>query len=107
VSYLLEKANPDQKSDFILQNPESVKEIFWTDSKNALIELIYALYASGAISHGKIGIRKISLAFHILFRIPLGDIHHAFHRMKERTGSRTTFLDKLKISLEEYMDKDL
>lgn len=106
-TYLLEKINPDYKSDFILQNPESVKEIFWTDSKNALIELIYALYASGAISHGKIGIRKISLAFHILFRTPLGDIHHAFHRMKERTGSRTVFLDKLKAALEEYMDKDL
>ena len=106
-TYLLEKVNPDCKSDFILQNPESVKEIFWTDSKNALIELIYALYVSGAISHGKIGIRKISLAFHILFRTPLGDIHHAFHRMKERTGSRTVFLDKLKVALEEYMDKDL
>ncbi|MEN9909907.1 MAG: hypothetical protein RLZZ540_3066 [Bacteroidota bacterium] len=106
-TYLLAKTNPDQKTDFILQNPESVKEIFWTDSKNALIELIYALYASGAISHGKIGIRKISLAFHILFRIPLGDIHHAFHRMKDRAGSRTVFLDKLKVALEDYMEKDL
>ncbi|MGM8361899.1 RteC domain-containing protein [Flavobacterium sp. ARAG 55.4] len=106
-TYLLEKTNSDKKTDFILQNPESVKDIFWTDSKNALIELTYALYVSGAISHGKIGIRKISLAFHILFRTPLGDIHHAFHRMKERTGSRTVFLDKLKLALEEYMDKDL
>lgn len=106
-TYLLEKTNLDQNSNSILQKPESVKEIFWTDSKNALIELIYALYVSGAISHGKIGIRKISLAFHILFRTPLGDIHHAFHRMKERTGSRTVFLDKLKAALEEYMDKDL
>ena len=106
-TYLLEKTNPDQKSEFILQNPESVKEIFWTDSKNALIELIYALHASGAISHGKIGLRKISLAFHILFRIPLGDIHHAFHRMKDRAGSRTTFIDQLKLALESYMDKDL
>lgn len=106
-TYLLSKTNPDQNSHSILQNPESVKEIFWTDSKNALIELIYALYVSGAISHGKIGIRKISLAFHILFCIPLGDIHHAFHRMKERTGSRTVFLDKLKAALEDYMNKNL
>lgn len=90
-SYLLAKTNPDQKIDFILQNPESVREIFWTGSKNALIELIYALHASGTISHGKIGIRKISLAFHILFRIPLGDIHHAFHRMKDRAGSELHF----------------
>ncbi len=106
-SYLLTKISPDENPDVILQNSESTKDIFWTDSKNALIELVYALYASGAISHGKIGIRKISLMFQILFRIPLGDLHHAFHRMKTRTGSRTAFLDQLKISLEDYMDKDL
>ena len=106
-AYLLTKINPDESPDVILQKPESSKDIFWTDSKNAIIELIYALYASGVISHGKIGIRKISLMFQILFRIPLGDLHHAFHRMKTRSGSRTSFLDQLKFSLEEYMDKDL
>jgi hypothetical protein len=106
-NYLLVKTNSGKKTDFMTQNLESVGEVFWTSSKNALIELIYALYASGAISHGKVGIRKISLAFHILFRIPLGDIHHAFHRMKDRAGSRTTFLDQLKDSVEDYMDKDL
>ena len=106
-TYLLTKINPDEGPDVIMQKPESSKDIFWTDSKNAIIELIYALYASGVISHGKIGIRKISLMFQILFRIPLGDLHHAFHRMKTRSGSRTSFLDQLKFSLEEYMDKDL
>lgn len=106
-TFLLTKINPDENPDTILQNSESTKDVFWTDSKNAIIELIYALYASGAISHGKIGIRKISLMFQILFRIPLGDLHHAFHRMKTRSGSRTAFLDQLKISLEEYMDKEL
>ena len=106
-SYLLTKINPDEGPDMILQKQESSKDIFWTDSKNALIELVYALHASGVISHGKIGIRKISLMFQILFHIPLGDLHHSFHRMKTRAGSRTAFLDQLKISLEEYMDKDL
>ena len=106
-TYLLTKINPDENPDVILQNSESTKDVFWTDSKNALIELVYALYASGAISHGKIGIRKISLLFQILFRVPLGDLHHSFHRMKTRVGSRTAFLDQLKISLEEYMDKEL
>lgn len=106
-TYLLTKINPEENPDMILQKPENSKDIFWTDTKNALIELIYALYAAGVISHGKIGIRKISLMFQILFRIPLGDLHHAFHRMKTRSGSRTVFLDQLKLSLEEYMDKDL
>lgn len=106
-TYLLTKINPEENPDMIIQKLENSKDIFWTDSKNALIELVYALYASGAISHGKIGIRKVSLLFQVLFRVPLGDLHHAFHRMKTRAGSRTSFLDQLKLSLEEYMDKDL
>lgn len=106
-TYLLTKINPTENPDTILTNPESTKDIFWTDSKNALVELIYALHASGVISNGKIGIRKLSVLFQILFRVPLGDLHHAFHRMKTRSGSRTAFLDQLKSSLEDYMDKDL
>ena len=106
-TYLLTKINPDENPDAIFQKSESSKDIFWTDSKNALIELTYALYASGAISHGKLGVRKISLMFQILFGVTLGDLHHSFHRMKTRAGSRTAFLDQLKISLEEYMDKNL
>ena len=106
-TYLLTKINPDENPDTVLKNSETTKDVFWTDSKNALIELVYALHASGVISHGKIGIRKMGLMFQILFRISLGDLHHAFHRMKTRSGSRTAFLDQLKISLEEYMDKDL
>ena len=106
-TYLITKINPEEHSGSVLNNHESTKDIFWTDSKNALIELIYALYASGVISHGKIGIRKITLVFQILFRVPLGDIHHSFHRMKDRASNRTLFLDQLKSSLEQYMDKEL
>lgn len=106
-SYLISKINPEESRSSLLHDAESTKDIFWTDSKNALIELIYALYATGVISHGKIGIRKITLVFQVLFRIPLGDVHHSFHRMKERAGTRTAFLDHLKSSLEQYMDKGL
>lgn len=106
-TYLLVKINPEENPDMILINGDTAEDISWTNSQNALIELIYALYASGSISHGNIGIRKLALIFQILFRTPVNDIHHAFHRMKTRAGSRTAFLDQLKISLEEYMDKDL
>lgn len=106
-TYLIAKISPEVQSGSLLHNPDSTKDIFWTDSKNALIELIYALYASGVISHGKIGIRKISVVFQILFSVPLGDVHHSFHRMKDRAGTRTAFLDHLKLSLEQYMDKEL
>jgi len=105
-TYLLTKINPEENPDMILMNVDANKDISWTNSQNALIELIYALYASNSIAHGKIGIRKLALIFQVLFRTPLNDIHHSFHRMKTRAGSRTAFLDQLKISLEEYMDKD-
>ena len=106
-TYTLTKINPEENPDTILQNLDANKDISWTNSQNALIELIYALYASNSIAYGKIGIRKLALIFKVLFRTPLNDIHHSFHRMKTRAGSRTAFLDQLKISLEEYMDKDL
>lgn len=38
------------------------------ESKNALlIELVHALHASGSVSYGRIGIRKISFALEKLF----------------------------------------
>ncbi len=104
-TYILQKINDDEMADFSTRDISD--SILWTDSKNALIELIYALYANNSLSDGKIGIRKISLVLERMFQISLGDLHHSFHRMKYRAGSRTTFLDQLKSSLEEYMDKDL
>lgn len=106
-TYLLSKINPEENPDALLQNLETNKDISWTNSQNALIELIYALYASNSVAYGKIGIRKLALIFQVLFQTPLNDIYHSFHRMKTRAGSRTAFLDQLKLSLEEYMDKDL
>ncbi|MGO1595813.1 MAG: RteC domain-containing protein [Sphingobacterium sp.] len=106
-TYMITKINPEENPDLVLLNADANKDISWTNSQNALIELIYALYASNSVAFGKIGIRKLALIFQVLFRTPLNDIHHSFHRMKTRAGSRTAFLDQLKIALEEYMDKDL
>ncbi|MEK6449980.1 MULTISPECIES: RteC domain-containing protein [Myroides] len=80
--------------------------LVWSESQNALVELIYALYLSGSINNGKGEIRKIALLFQQLFGIKPLDIHHAFHRMKYRAKSKTCYLDKLKKVLEEYMDKE-
>src|SRR5690606_19652358 len=104
-TYILQKINDDEMADF--SSRDISDSILWTDTKNALIELIYALYANSSLSNGKIGIRKISLALERMFQISLGDLHHSFHRMKYRAGSRTAFLDQLKSSLEDYMDNDL
>lgn len=83
------------------------REFSWTDSKNALIELIYALHISGSVSHGRAGIKRITKLFEELFEVNLGDIHHAFHQMKFRAGEKASFLLFLKNSLEQYMERDL
>ncbi|MEC4114975.1 RteC domain-containing protein [Myroides pelagicus] len=94
----------NQKTSFSLQ--EHTISLTWSESQNALIELIYALYLSRSINDGKLELRKISGVFQQIFDINLLDIHHAFHRMKYIAKSKTSYLDKLKESLEKYMDKE-
>lgn len=107
-NYLLSKTTQEETDSLLLaENNITSKDFYWSGSKTALIELIYALHASGAISNGKAGISQISRILQNIFNIQLGDIHHTFHRMKDRSGNRTAFLSQLKTSLEEYMDKNL
>ncbi|GET46625.1 RteC domain-containing protein [Capnocytophaga felis] len=91
-----------------LENNIITKDISleWTATKNDLIELIYALQQVKAIAGGKMSINKMIATFNKIFKLDLKDSHHAFHRMKTRSKSRTSFLDELKRSLEEYMDKE-
>lgn len=102
--YLHEKIS-DKKQGLSVNSPFA-ESLIWSESHNALIELIYALYVSGSINYGKIEIRSIAVLFQQLFGLTLSDIHHAFHRMKTRAKSKTCYLDKLKQALEEYMDKE-
>lgn len=107
-SYLLSKIEPHNQIDTLSTGlPLENKKVRWTDSKNALIELLYALHISGSISNGRISLKKLSFLFQELFNVQLGDVHHAFHRMKDRVDNRTLFLNHLKKSLEHYMDKSL
>ncbi|MBA5791569.1 RteC domain-containing protein [Flavobacterium sp. xlx-214] len=108
-NYLMTRLQPDDYNNTLCENQLQTipKDLLWTNSKSALIELVYALHASGAISNGRIGISKIALLFEAMFSIKLGDLHHSFHRMKDRSGSKTSFLDQLTTNLEKYMHKDL
>lgn len=106
-NYIRNRLNPESEGQSTSLTYINYDDMFWTDSKNALIELIYALYAARSLSNGRLAISKISAITETLFQIELGDFHHAFHRMKVRAGSKTAFLDYLKVSLEEYMNKNL
>lgn len=105
INYLQEQISysNEPKINYVKNN----ESLTWSESQNALIELIYALYVSGSINNGKSDIKKIAVLFQQLFGISLNDIHHAFHRMKSRAKSRTIYLDRLKETLEDYMNNSL
>lgn len=76
-----------------------VKTIKWTESKTALIELIYALHTQKVFNNGKADIAEIAKTFEKLFDIELGDIYRASNEIKNRKINKTKFLDVLRENL--------
>lgn len=90
ISRKLKKPNSDQLGELIKDHLQ------WTDSKASLIELIYALCATGSINNGKCEIREIALVFEEVFNIQLSEtIYRTFVELKIRSNP-TKFIDKLK-----------
>lgn len=76
----------------------------WTGNKIELIELIYAIKASGSLKD-TISIREIADACEELFDIDLGNYYRKFIELRNRKlVERTRFIDKLKSNLLERMD---
>ncbi|HEY4786661.1 MAG TPA: RteC domain-containing protein [Bacteroidales bacterium] len=70
----------------------------WTESKISLIELIYAIQASGCINNGAIDIKEIALFFESFFSLDLGDYYRTYLQIKSRQQP-IKFLETLKASL--------
>ncbi len=83
------------------------RNLKWTASKTDLIELIYALHISGAIEEGRISIKQLAEACEEIFELEFDNIYRTYLEIKGRKNDRTKFLDKLKVSLTNKMDKDL
>ena len=78
----------------------------WTDTKVALTELIYALYAKGALNHGKADIQTIINSFQDCFQINLGNHSSAFHQnIRIRKKERAVYLLQLREYFESHMDE--
>lgn len=76
----------------------------WTGSKVSLIELMYAIHASGAINNGQVELHLFAAYFQKTFGIDLGQFHRTFIEIRERKTGRTKFLDMLKTTLINRMD---
>lgn len=77
---------------FFLKNSPLV----WTYDKSALIEIIYALYATKVINHGQITIKKIASTFGKVLGINLDDYARVHGEMKKRKTNHTKYLDAMR-----------
>lgn len=80
-------------------------KLTWTDSKTAMIELIYAMHSSAVFNNGNVDIKNIATYFEVAFNIDLGDYYRTWLEVKERKSSRTKFLDSLKANLVKRIDE--
>ncbi|XOV67569.1 MAG: RteC domain-containing protein [Fluviicola sp.] len=84
---------------------ESVSNLKWTESKTALIELIYALNESGAIDEGQTDIKTICTQFERLFNVEIKDIYGSFRDISMRKTGQTKFLSKLSLAIQDKINK--
>lgn len=71
----------------------------WTLSKTDLIELIYALHATGSFNNGKADLKEIADSFQDIFQIDLGQFNRVFFDIRSRKINKTKFLDQLRDNL--------
>lgn len=90
----LKRKNQSSGKDLIV----SKGKYTWTESKAALVELIYSLHASKCINNGNIEIKEIANFLELLLGVDLGDFYHEFLQIKSRQN-QTKFIDTLKLAL--------
>ena len=90
--------------EYLAQTSHTV--MLWSGSKTALVELIYALYASGDLNHGTQDISTIASSFEDFFNIKLDNIYKTYSEIKARKNKRTKYLENLIVALESKMNKD-
>lgn len=84
----------------------STRKPVWTASKAAAVELIYGLYASGAIDHGRIAIKELFDRFEDCFDLKVHNYYHVYHELRNRKKERTPFLRQAMHQLERKMEDD-
>ncbi|KPE52585.1 RteC domain-containing protein [Chryseobacterium indologenes] len=95
----------DQLNNINHKKVSDSSSLNWTESKTALIELIYALHSQGVFDDGNVDIRLIAKTFENIFNIDLGDFYHTFMELKSRKINRTKFLDNLRDAIIKKMDE--
>ncbi|MDL5511236.1 RteC domain-containing protein [Arenibacter sp. M-2] len=99
LNHYTNELNDLKKSTRKISSNEKLLEslnLTWTSNKIDLIELVYALIASGAV---KGDIKDLATAFEMVLDIDLGNYYRSFLEIRGRKEDFARFLDLLKTSL--------
>lgn len=91
--------NDHRENTFKEQLKEKTTKLRWTGAKVDLVELIYALHASGLINNGNVDIKVLASKLELLFSLKVGDFYRKFIEIRDRKNNRTKLLDLLKTGL--------
>lgn len=98
--------NPPAKQQAPIARSVASSELRCTASVTSIVELGYALYASGFFNNGKASVKNIMTFLEESLRIDLGKYYDTFIQIQERKINTTKFLDELKTSLLRYIDRE-
>ena len=105
LEYLHDQLNKTEQNLFSeISKTIPVSKLKWTDNKNSLIELIYALQATGSFNNGKADVKEIAAFFETAFDTNLGDLYRNYHELRYRKVNRTKYIDTLKENIIKRMD---
>ncbi len=91
----------------ISNTQESTPALQWTGNAIDLVELIYALYATGCINDGKTALKELAPILYSFFGVNSKDCYRFYTDIKRRKNdSRTYFLEKMQDKLNEKMRRD-
>lgn len=100
INYLKRKLVRKKKKPVPNIKNANVSGLKWTGSKVDLVELVYALQASGMINYGNAGIKELAKGVEKFFSIEVGDYYRIFLEIRSRKNSQYKLLDRLKSSLQ-------
>jgi hypothetical protein len=103
--YLLRAISAIGKQQAPQAGKKRKRNITWTDSKNALIELLYAIHVKGSVNHGNIPIKQLMSDAEEFFNIRLGNVYTAVIGIGRRKKDRTPYLHSAITSFEDWLDE--
>ena len=91
----------------ISETKATVPALQWTGNAVELVELIYALYATGCINGGKASLKELAPVLYSFFGVESKDCYRFYTDIKRRkSDSRTYFLEKMQDKLNAKMRHD-